>query len=143
MALVNINVGVLKIDNDSATLTDISAGVEDVTLAGTKNTGQYNVLNSVHMKTSEGARAHTLSGNCIRTDGASDAYALLADWWDEGGLRTVEVYDPDETTGSYKWTGEARLESFTPVAKNASSGDPGKHAFNIIFDGMTQTIVAA
>jgi len=142
MAIRDITVGVIKVDDDSDTLTDISSQTADLQLQMERNSGTYNVLNSGHMKTSEGARSHTLTGNVIATDGATEGLAILQDWAQTGGLRTVELYAPDETSGSLKWVGEARLSSWTPLAKDASSGDVARHAFTIVFDDMTESTVA-
>jgi len=135
MGASSIYLVVFKVDNDSDTLVDVTDTVENVEMSGTRANGRYNGLGSSDTKVSEGPRSTTITGTALGTDGATDAYSIFEGWWESGGARTFEAYDPDETTGSLKWTGEAKLTSWARISKNSTSGDIPKHAFTIEVDG--------
>lgn len=120
--------GVVKLDGTSGTLSDISAQVVDCSVTPRLTVGSYYTLASRDEVTVEGKvpRGYDISMTIVKTDGASDAYAIIESWLTGTSLaaKTIELYDPDTTTGSHKATGEVVLVSVGPVLrKAANSGD--------------------
>lgn len=135
MALRSNFEGVLKIDNTSGTLVDISATVETAEVVYGIQSGTWNGLNSGWIKTAVGPRSVTISGTVVSSTGATDAYALLKYHAENAAEFSVEFFDPDETTGSLKMAFEGVVTAFTAASKNGNSGEPSKLAFTIASSG--------
>jgi hypothetical protein len=62
-----------------------------------------------------------------------------------GAAKTIEVYIPDTTTGSRKWTGEVKLSKPPEFDTDASKADMMIMKFSVMEDGagaLTYTVIA-
>lgn len=145
------NAAVVKL-NLGGSLTDYSDQVQSSTLTARVTVGSYYVLASRDEVQSTGAvpRGYDLSLTVIKTNNSNDLYAKLmtnvAGTGTAGNLSTIaaELYDPDSSSGSEKWSGNFVLTGAgTPVTKTANSGDVEVCTFTFRSTGaVTRSIVA-
>lgn len=145
MAILQQFSGRIYIDNAGGTLTDIGANGTSFTLNVTNQTGQYNVLNTPWTKTVDGPRAWSVDCELIAETG-TNGYSLLRDWitTTSPGARTVRIDQPDSSTGSQRFEGEARISNANGLLNaNASAGDPVRVTFTLLGDGqLTPSTIA-
>ncbi len=145
------NAAVVKLDNSTGTLTDYSDQITASSLTMRLTVGSYYVLSGRDEQQVTGAapRGYDLSLTVIKTDGANDLYDRLMDMAAGSGTAgelaniSVELYDPDETSGSEKWAGEFVLvNAGTPLMKTSNSGDVESNTFQFRANGaVTRSIV--
>lgn len=129
--------GVIKIDNAAGALTDYSGDVERATgTISEVSGGGYFVANSTwQQQTSEtnAPKSWSVSITAVDSEGATELGGMVRAWlMGTRNHRTVELYQPDESAGSHKMSGEAKLVnpgSFVDIT--AGSGNPVRKSIQL------------
>lgn len=100
--------GALKFDaSSSATVTtDYSTDIIDVQSPFTKAMGTHFTIGSLYQQSTEGGMGVSITATVRFSTSAASAFQVLMAWNIAGGERTVQLYAPDSTTGSYMLSGE-------------------------------------
>lgn len=137
---VSGDVMVVEIDNGSGTPVDVSATCESARVDANIGIGSFNTLGSRYTNKTEGKYNASGSINVYTSTGATEGYALIAEWVSDAtaaGKRTVSLYMPDKTAGSFSVTGEAYPASFQLINQSAGgNGEPASQPLNLEFDGQ-------
>lgn len=139
--------GVIQIDSSGGSLSDISDFVRSARINARGNGSNFAVLGEQWQKAVIGKSTWGVDLVIYMTDGASDAYKLLADWFTGAGrldARTYQHDTPDSTNGSFRFTGEVMLDSLDPLTDvDASSNEPQQATARLLGDGALQISVIA
>lgn len=148
MAAIGMAFGVIKIDKAAGTLVDISAQVQTARLSINTRTGTYSVLGSNYDLAVDGKKGWQVELEFLMTTGVSEteAYDIFMTWVMASvpGARTIELYTPDATTsGSFKFSGECKIQSSDVMSVDAQSTMPQKFRATLVGDGtITKAAVA-
>jgi hypothetical protein len=140
--------GVFKMDlTNGAVSTAVLTGVTNFKLDGMeKKTGVYHTLDFVDAQRTIGGREPKVMVTVIKSTAVGAGYLVLATMAMAGALsdkRTVEMFQPDESTGSEKVSGEFFCAG-TPTLIDVEAGkeEVGKIDFPLYLEGaITRSIV--
>lgn len=128
-------------------VTNISSGVVGAVLNPSKNVGAHFTLGNRFEQQTDGGFIHGGTIRARNDESATSAWAYLYDAFedDAGDRRTLNLYFPDTSAGSIKWTGEAVIVSANnAVNGSAGSGDAMITDFAFKYDGtVTRSVVGA
>lgn len=149
MGVQNEHGGIFKLDSTSGgSLVDYSAYVTDLTPPDMRGTvASYFVINDNNEYTSEGGAASSFSMTVLRDPAAASLHSILTTWskasGGTGGLRTFQIDMPDSSAGSERFTGECRLENYTPgrVAGGSAEASKGQATFRVD-NGFTHSVIS-
>lgn len=118
---------VLKADNASGVLTNISGSSNSASLSLSRTLGELTTFEGEWTIVTSCKISGTIALGAVYSTSLTEAREILEEWmWRDGAgapIRTVEINIPDDQIGSIKYTGEATIESYElPV--EASSADP-------------------
>lgn len=144
--------GIVKLDNASNSLTDISDDVSSFTLDVSYSSGQFFTIGLSGAQTTEGPRRFNgmIGIRPAETDDVSNAHYLATEWLVPGsgslaGTRSMQVQHPDAAAGSYQYAYEiAPATNYNLVNADADGdGTPNIHslAYNVQGD-VTLTIIS-
>lgn len=137
---------VFKLDNAAGSLVDLSGDVISVTLTYNVKRGSYTTVDSkTPNRTLDVPYDWQITAEYVKSkDDATGMYTHLNAWLTgTDNLRSVEVFNDDESAGSFKWSGEVAFGSpGNPVTKRGGSGDPETASVTLVGDGnLTYAIV--
>lgn len=142
--------GVVKLDNSSGTLTDISAQVKDLDISYQVQSGEYYTLGTDYGYAIVGKANFKVKMTVYHTDGASDAQKLIMDWATGSvtarrAARSLQVDTPDGTVGNRRVAGEFKLgNAGSFVMLNAASNEPGTMSVELNGEGtVTVSTIAS
>lgn len=141
MAVIAQSAGAVKIDKAAGTLVDISGQVASCSIATNRNAGTYQTLGSQWGAAVDGKGTWTVEMEIYMTTGTSEseAYDIFTIWNTTAspGGRSIEVYTPDATTtGSFKFSGEVRLQTMSEMVQLSSdSNQPQRFRVTLLGDG--------
>jgi hypothetical protein len=118
---------VLRADNASGVLTNISGSSNSATLSLQRTLGELTTFEGEWTIVTSCKISGTISIGAVFSTSLTEARETLEEWiWRDGGgapIRTVQINIPDDSIGSIRYSGEATIESYElPV--DASSADP-------------------
>ncbi len=120
--------GVLRLDDNTNTLQDISGSSSNVDMNFENKIGEFKPFGTQWFTRVQCGKDASFSLKGIATIAANEIRDLIEAWYFTGsGARTFQVNFPDENPGSYRYTAEVFLKSFK------FSGDPGS-ADPIMYD---------
>ncbi len=123
---------------DGATWVDVSGDVAACALTLTRTTREIYTLASADPLLAQGGRSIRLALTIARETDAGFTRALL-DAEASGAALTLELYQPDMTTGSRKASGAFRITQVTPLAGDTGDGTAGLAVVNLVGGrGFTQ-----
>lgn len=146
MAKWNAGEAVVSIDNTSDALTDFSSDIVSVTLNETADSSQQGTLGERAKRGFVGKIAGSGSIVVQKDTDTSRAYYNLtqrlrnATYY--GAAITMQIDEPDGTTGSLRYTGEVKITGVNST-KSGDSGDAPTAEFQFITDGnWTESVIA-
>lgn len=118
---------VLKADNASGILTDISGSSNTASLSLQRTLGELVTFEGEWSIATSCKISGTIALGAVYSTSLTEARELIEEWmWRDGNgspVRTVQINIPDDSIGSIAYEGEATIESYElPV--DASSADP-------------------
>lgn len=147
MAFIPRSEGVISIDNASGTPVDISAQVRSARLGARGNGSSFATLGSQWQNAVVGKSTWTVDLGIYLTDQTTEAYKLLADWFTGSDRRDARTYShdtPDSEIGSFRYSGEAMLDSLDPLTDvDASSNEPQQATARLLGSGALVISVIA
>jgi len=139
MARIDLSDAIVKLDNASNTLTDVSGDISSLTLDYTVNGSNNYNLGSRFAFATEGGVTATITIGYYANSTASTLDDLVLAWAlasTKGGARSIQIDEPDSEVGSRRYSCEVRLGgSQTAVTKTAGSGDPQTKTLTLNVDG--------
>lgn len=104
---------VLKLDDDSETLVDISGSSNQISMNFDHDIEAYKVFGTTWRRRLECGKDANFSLRVLYSEAASEAAAIIKDWYftNPPGDRSFEVYVPDESAGSDRYYGEVKIAS--------------------------------
>ena len=128
----------VKIDNASNVLTDISSVVSTIAVNVSRNNAGFKTFGLPGEQRVAGKPSYNGTLGIRPTIEAGEGFDLLTAFFmtEEPDARTIEAYWPDDSAGSYILTGEV-LPGNAPIVNQNAEGDgtPVNHDFAIDFDG--------
>lgn len=149
MADTIMTTSVVKLDNTSGTLADISAQVKTAVVTATITSAEYRTFGGggwPYQTSGKLPRGMTVNLTGVRTDGSDELADIIDDWFNGTAVaqKTIELYDPDTATGSRKITGEVMLKNPGDwMNKDASSGNEQTFSVQLAFHGQPTVSVVA
>lgn len=141
MAAIAMHEGVVKVDATvgATAVTDISAGVIGFTLNVNRNVGTHHTIGNAWAQRTVGGKDGQGTIRVRVEKETATAYDYLANSVtddDEDDRRTLELYSPDATTGSLKYSGEAVFGNVQNALNvTGGSGDAQVADIPFFFDG--------
>lgn len=147
------NLGVIKLDDNSGSLTDYSDQITTSSITPRIQVGSFYVISTENEQQNQGnpPRGYDISLTVLKTNNAADLYNVLMTRAAGSGTagantaRSFEGYDPDTGSGSEKWAGEVVLTAIgSPVVnKVANSGEVTTVTFTFrAHDGLVKSTVS-
>lgn len=135
---------VIQVDDSGGTPVTISAHSNSVRIGYQKNVAAHHNFGSVWNGATEGGITTNISIGIYESVGATEAHALLLEWMESGGARTVTIQTPNGSAGSRQYQGEALLGGVDPAHEStAGSGDAVKPQATLLGIGdWSPTIIA-
>lgn len=136
--------GVVKLDNASAVLTNITPDILGATVTPKKNVGFHHTLGVFGQFATEGGGGLSIQITPRRQTGTGNAPEILSAWFHQGsGERTFELYQPNELTGAEKLTGECVLAGGSNhMQMQGGSGEAAQQQWTLESTGaFTRSIV--
>lgn len=114
----------IKLDDHTGVLKDISGSSNKIEPEYTQETGEYRVFQQGWFKRLQCGRDAAFTLSAVYSTLKIEALSILADWFFHypGTHRTMEIYIPDDSIGSDKYSGEVMLASFSTPADTAEPG---------------------
>ncbi len=114
---------VLQVDDEGGSLTDISGNTNAVALALTLATEPNRTLGCDWPFRTQAARDMTMDLTILYSTTADEGADVLITWWNNGGVRSVQLDIPDSNAGSVRYSGDFKIESCNqnPVAGEAAA----------------------
>lgn len=147
MTPIAMHQAVVQIDAtvDATALTNISTGVVGVTLNINRNVGSHHTIGNDWAQRTVGGKDGSGTIRIRVEKETSTAYDYLVNSVmddDEGDRRTLEIYTPDTSSGSLKYSGEAVFGNVSnAVNAQGGSGEAQIADVPFSFDG-TVTLAA-
>jgi len=105
---------VLQIDDNLGSLTDISGSSNQASMDFSKQVAETFTFDGDWAIKKDCKRSVSMSIQALYTLNDGEASNILEDWFHNGsGSRTVQVDVPDGTGGSFRYSGEFILESYS------------------------------
>ena len=139
---------VVKFDNASDTLQDVSTSIQSVTMDMTVNGGQFHTLGDRWADSLEGGIMGTVTVNFYDDTSATSFAGYMREWLlhasNKAGVRSMQIQKPDGTSGSTQFDFEVRAGgSVQLVNATAGAGDPQTLTVTLNIDGpVTETTIA-
>lgn len=138
---------IIKVDNASNTLIDISAYVAQAALDVAINIGEFATLGDRWMNKSESTANATGSITLHGDVDVSGARRLMDDWTlhatNKAGNRSLQIQDPDASSGSHQYDCEVLPVNNNVVQKTAGEATPSQHQLQFSVNGaVTKSIIA-
>lgn len=131
---------VIKLDNASGTLVDISGQTNSVELKPDNAVAEYRVFGTIWKQRKAGVgKDCPVTIKVVMSTTAAEALGLLNGWFFGGvdNARTLEFYAPDGNTGSGLWRGEYVLKSWNFPA-DAEADDVVRGTIELLPHGVVQ-----
>lgn len=126
---------VIKIDNASNTLIDISGSSNSAELEFNNDIGEFKTFGSKWKGRIQCGKDATLKLSIVASKDAAEAMRIALDWFfNTNGAKTVQIDAPDSTTGSDRISGEFVLESFS-IPLTADEATPVMCELNLLPNG--------
>lgn len=149
MAFLDVAFGVTQLDNSSNTLVDITDQVKSLRLTVEGNSQEFFTLGEWFAFVSDSKKRWSAELVIYASDasGETEAYGLIKSWYignDQPGNRTLQVDTPDSTTGSFRYSGEVKCTSVSPLVEiDAAGGKPQEVTVRLMGNGaLTQSVIA-
>lgn len=126
---------VLKLDNSSNVLTDISGSSNDVSIDFSQDIGDYKTFASKWKGRIPCGKDAKIKLKIVASKDTAEALKNILDWYfTTGGSKSIQIDAPDSTTGSDRFTGEVVLESFS-IPLTADDASPVMAEVNLLPNG--------
>lgn len=115
---------VVKIDNATGVLTDISGSSNKVEIGGENKIAEFRSFGSKWTRRRVTGKDASISLDGVYSKTASEMLDVLRDWWlnDSDVPRTIEISMPDDLTGSDRYTAEVVLADLN-ISGDASADE--------------------
>ena len=122
--IVNACDVVIKLDNAAGVLQDISGSSNEVGFNFDADIAEFTVFGYMWYGRLCCRKKGAVSMNLWYSTTADQGFDIIKNWWDVDpcALRTLEVFIPDDTAGSDKWSGEFMLAHFDFTASSDEAG---------------------
>ena len=122
--IVNACDVVIKLDNAAGVLQDISGSSNEVGFNFDADIAEFTVFGYMWYGRLCCRKKGAVSMNLWCSTTADQGFDIIKNWWDVDpcALRTLEVFIPDDTAGSDKWSGEFMLAHFDFTASSDEAG---------------------
>lgn len=126
---ISSNQSVIKVDNASGTLVDISGVTTKVSISPERDAKETYVFDSENAIVTVGKSKVTVAIEIVYSSSTAEGKQLLNSWYYGSttvtkASRTLEIYIPDTATGSDKYTGEVKLSAPPNIELDASEAAP-------------------
>lgn len=141
MAFLDIAFGVIKIDKTAGTLVDITGQVKTARGSVEGSNQEFYTLGDFYAHVSDSKKKWSVDITFYASTGANETEALdlFSTWYignDRPGNRTLQIDTPDSTTGSFRYSGEVKCTSMSPLFDiDASGGRPQEITVRLMGDG--------
>lgn len=103
----------IYVDDISGSPTEYSGSANSFELSFSKTIGEYVTFQDTHMKRLECKKDGSLTFQIMYTTSPTEARAMLSEWWEAGGIRTISIYPNGNDAGEEEYTGEFILSEFS------------------------------
>ena len=111
---VNACNAVIRLDNGSDVLTDISGSSNELNMEFSKPIAEFKVFGLDWHKRMQCGKDASFSLKVVYTTATDEGFDLLKDWYFTGdGTKTLQVNLPSDNTGNDRYSGEFLLESLS------------------------------
>lgn len=126
---ISSNQSVIKVDNASGSLTDISGTTTTVTIEPDREAKETFTFGDENAITTVGKTTTTIAVEIVYSSTTTEGSYLIESWFYgtaavSKGSRSIQIDIPDSNTGSRRFTGEVKLSKPPTIELDASKAEP-------------------